>query len=106
MDLLKQTYQAYERIQSDIYRTPLLHSQWLSEACRGKVYLKLESEQVTGSFKARGSLNKLRWMQEQNIDALPVTAYTGNHGLGFARACDLLDWRARSIFQKTQPSQK
>jgi|SRR5699024_4684073 len=95
MDLLNECDKAYERIKKDIYRTPLLYSHWLSDACNGRVYLKLESEQITGSFKARGSLNKLRWMQEQEIKALPVTASTGNHGLGFAWACDLLEMDAK-----------
>lgn len=90
MDLLQEIEHAWGRVSGDILHTPLLHSNWLSDHCKGNVYLKLESEQVTGSFKARGSLNKLKWIQEQQLDALPVTASTGNHGLGFARACDLL----------------
>ncbi len=83
--------QAHKRIKGDIFQTPLLYSHWLSNSCNGDVYLKLENEQVTGSFKARGSLNKLKWIQEQNMGKHPVTASTGNHGLGFARACGLLD---------------
>src|SRR5690625_3385223 len=90
MNLFGEITQANERIKNDIFYTPLLYSHWLSDACGGDVYLKLESEQVTGSFKARGSLNKLKWIQEQKLDALPVTASTGNHGLGFARACNQL----------------
>src|SRR5699024_6309416 len=104
--LLKIPDHGSARIQSVIYLSPLLYSQWLSEVCRGKVYLKLESEQITGSFKARGSLNKLRWMQEQNIGALPVTASTGNHGLGFARACDLLGLEGKIYLPKTAAESK
>jgi len=88
MNLFKEIIQARERIGNDVLYTPLLYSHWLSEACGGDVFLKLESEQITGSFKACGSLNKLKWIQEQKLDALPVTASTGNHGMGFARACD------------------
>ncbi len=95
MDLIKEIEQAKKRIREDILQTPLLYSNWLSDFCEGDVYLKMESEQVTGSFKARGSLNKLKWIKEQNLNALPVTASTGNHGLGFARACDLLDIKGR-----------
>jgi threonine dehydratase len=91
MELLKEIDQAHKRIRDDVYQTPLIYSHWLSDHCNGDVYLKLESEQITGSFKARGSLNKLKWVQEQNIKRLAVTASTGNHGLGFARACDLLN---------------
>ncbi|PAU93087.1 serine/threonine dehydratase [Aliifodinibius salipaludis] len=90
MELLNEIEQAHKRIRDDVFQTPLLYSNWLSDYCSGDVYLKLESEQITGSFKARGSLNKLKWIKEQNIKGLPVTASTGNHGLGFARACDLL----------------
>jgi len=95
MDLLQEIRDAHKRISDDIFHTPLLYSNWLSDHCNGDVYLKLESEQITGSFKARGSLNKLKWIQEQNLDALPVTASTGNHGLGFARACDLLGMKGK-----------
>ncbi len=90
MNLVKEIKDARRRLGDDILHTPLLHSRWLSKASDGEVYLKLESEQYTGSFKARGSLNKLRWIREHKPDTLPVTASTGNHGLGFARALDLL----------------
>ncbi len=106
MDLLHEIEQAHQRIRDDIYRTPLLHSHWLSDYCNGDVYLKLESEQVTGSFKARGSLNKLMWIQEQNLTALPVTASTGNHGLGFARACNLLGIKGKVFLPHNAVSSK
>jgi threonine dehydratase len=95
MDWINKVERAYNRIKNDILRTPLLYSNWLSNYCAGDVYLKMESEQVTGSFKARGSLNKMKWIREQQLDAMPVTASTGNHGLGFARACDLLNIKGK-----------
>jgi len=106
MNLNQEIQQAEKRIRGQIFNTPLLYSNWLSKLCNGDVYLKLESEQVTGSFKARGSLNKLKWIQEQNIDALPVTASTGNHGLGFARACDLLDINGKVFLPHNAVSSK
>lgn len=106
MHLAEEVTTAYERIRAHIYQTPLLYSHWLSQACGGNVYLKLESEQVTGSFKARGSLNKLKWIREQQLEALPVTASTGNHGLGFARACDLLGMRGHVFLPTTAESSK
>jgi threonine dehydratase len=95
MDVSKEIVAARKRISTYILQTPLLYSHWLSRACNGDVYLKLESEQFTGSFKARGSLNKLMWLREQNITSLPVTASTGNHGMGFARALDLLGMKGK-----------
>lgn len=106
MELLNKIQDAYNRIRDEIYKTPLLYSQWLSNYCSGEVYLKLESEQITGSFKARGSLNKLKWIQEQNIDSLPVTASTGNHGLGFARACNVLDIKGKVFLPHNAVSSK
>jgi len=78
--------QAHNRIRPDILNTPLTYSPALSEAIDGEVYLKLESEQHTGSFKARGSLNKLLTIKESGLGKPVITASTGNHGLGFARA--------------------
>lgn len=106
MDLLKEINRAYERIHPHILNTPLLHSPWLSGRCGGDVYLKMESEQYTGSFKARGALNKLMWLDEQANDALPVTASTGNHGLGFARALDLLGLKGKIFLPRNAVSSK
>jgi len=106
MELLKEIEQANKRIRDDIFQTPLIYSNWLSDYCNGDVYLKLESEQITGSFKARGSLNKLKWIQEQNLESLPVTASTGNHGLGFARACDLLGIKGKVFLPHNAVSSK
>ncbi|HKL17607.1 MAG TPA: threonine/serine dehydratase [Halalkalibaculum sp.] len=103
---IDQISEARERIQDNILNTPLLHSRWLSEQCKGNVYLKMESEQYTGSFKARGSLNKLMWIQEQQLKQLPVTASTGNHGLGFARALDLLGMKGKIFLPKNADSSK
>lgn len=100
MDAVKEIRKAHQRIKNHILDTPLLHSRWLSGMCKGAVYLKMESEQYTGSFKARGSLNKLMWLKEQQSKSLPVTASTGNHGLGFARALDLLDMEGKIYLPK------
>lgn len=106
MKLPEEIIQAYQRIETDILHTPLLHSRWLSDICKGEVWLKMESEQYTGSFKARGSLNKLKWLKEQQIDKLPVTASTGNHGLGFARALNLLDMEGKIFLPENAASSK
>lgn len=81
--------QAHTRIAPHILRTPLLHSRYLNDGQGGAVFLKLENEQVTGSFKARGALNKILSMSAEEKAPGLVTASTGNHGLGFARALDI-----------------
>ena len=46
------------------------------------IWLKLENEQVTGSFKARGGGNKILSLTQAERDKGLVTASTGNHGCG------------------------
>ena len=46
------------------------------------VFLKLENEQVTGSFKARGGGNKILSLTAEERAKGLVTASTGNHGCG------------------------
>jgi threonine dehydratase len=50
-----------------------------------KVTLKLECLQVTGSFKARGAMNRLLATPADEIAKGIVTASGGNHGLAVAR---------------------
>ena len=64
---------AEKRISPYILKTPLIESRDLGELIGGKVYLKLESEQYTGSFKARGSLNKLLSLDENEKEKGVIT---------------------------------
>jgi threonine dehydratase len=59
---------AEKRIRQYLSPTPLIYSEFLTKAVNAtlssdkkpiKVYLKLESENLTGSFKVRGAYNKL-----------------------------------------------
>ena len=91
MDIVSEIIKAEQRIRPYILKTPLMESRELSTMNKGKVYLKLESEQHTGSFKARGAMNKLLSLTEEEKAKGAVTASTGNHALGFARALELTD---------------
>jgi threonine dehydratase len=85
--MIENIRQAADRIRPYVFRTPLLYSSWLSEITGGKIYLKMESEQITGSFKARGAANKVLEVKSLSPDSQVITASTGNHGLGVAHAC-------------------
>src|SRR2546423_15335754 len=50
---------ASARIHELVRRTPLVRSVALSEIVGGDVYLKLENEQITGSFKLRDAVNAI-----------------------------------------------
>lgn len=71
---------AYQNIKNEVVKTELLHSHFFSKLSGTKVFLKLESEQVTGSFKARGALNKLENILARSPETQKVVAAsTGNH---------------------------
>lgn len=77
---------AADRIRPLIKRTPLIRSAALSEIAGGDVFLKLENEQTTGSFKLRGALNVLATLPPAVRERGVVASSAGNHGLGVAYA--------------------
>lgn len=78
---------ARERIVPYVRRTPILEASQVRVplAARASVVLKLELKQVTGSFKARGAMNRLLGTPPEEIRSGIVTASGGNHGLAVAR---------------------
>lgn len=89
---------ASRRIQPHGWHTPLLPSAPLSARTGGKVHLKLECWQHTGSFKVRGALNKLATLSPEEWTHGIVTASAGNHGLGVAYASQVLGLPSATIF--------
>jgi len=90
--------QARERIKDYIKVTPLQIAPHLSELIGASVFLKLESEQITGSFKVRGALNRMMTLSKEEIEKGVITASTGNHGLGIAFASQQLGICAKVVF--------
>jgi threonine dehydratase len=78
---------ARERIAGSVRRTPVAALAQLKSPPPGdaRVTLKLECLQVTGSFKARGAMNRLLGTPKHELRAGIVTASGGNHGLAVAR---------------------
>ena len=66
MITLQKIQEAQKRIAPFINYTPLVFSKYLSN--NSKVKLKLESLQITGSFKLRGAINKLLSLNEEQIE--------------------------------------
>lgn len=77
--------QAEERIRSQVRRTPVERSTFLSSA-QVDVWLKLEHLQETGSFKWRGALHKMAILSEAELARGVVTASNGNHGMAVSAA--------------------
>jgi len=75
---------AARRLRGLVRQTRLVESPELSAIARQPVYLKLENEQITGSFKVRGAMNKLLALAPEQRQAGLVTASSGNHGAAVA----------------------
>ncbi|XP_077992677.1 L-threonine ammonia-lyase-like [Glandiceps talaboti] len=84
--------ETYSRIKNDIRKTSLEKSPVLSERTGAMVYLKLESEQLTGAAKLRGAFNKLSKLSENHNGTLEViAASSGNYGLALASISERFD---------------
>jgi len=83
---LDEIYQARRRLSGRVYRTPLMHSLWLSSLAGTEVYLKLECWQRTRSFKVRGAFNAVALLTPEERERGLVAASAGNHGQGVALA--------------------
>jgi threonine dehydratase len=88
---------AADRLRPFITRTPLVSSGWLSGRSGAEVWLKLETAQITGSFKARGAMHALLALKDRAPETdLVVTASAGNHGQALAWAGAKLGIRVRA----------
>jgi threonine dehydratase len=87
---LADVLRARRRIAAHVRRTPLVSSPWLSDVSGGNVLLKLESLQLSNSFKSRGAFNAVMARLEHvgRPMAPLVTASAGNHGRALAAAAE------------------
>jgi threonine dehydratase len=97
---------AGQRIRELVRRTPLVRSAPLSEIAGGDVYLKLENEQITGSFKLRGALNAIGSLPPDVRERGIVASSAGNHGLGIAYAARYYEVAATIFVPENAPKVK
>jgi len=81
---------AQEQLRGLVLHTPLIYSDILSRSAGREIFLKLENLQITGSFKLRGSLNKLKRLTAAGKVTGVVAASAGNHAQGVAYAASRL----------------
>lgn len=87
-------------------RTPLRHSAGLSALAGTPVWLKLETEQTTGSFKLRGAYTVLASLDADTRRRGVVASSAGNHGLGVAWAAERLGIPATIYVPANAPAVK
>ncbi|WP_394215576.1 threonine ammonia-lyase IlvA [Brachybacterium vulturis] len=97
---------AAERLAPVLRRTPLQHSERLSELAGVPVWLKREDLQSVRSYKLRGAHLFLDSLDRSTREAGVVAASAGNHAQGVAQACRALGIRGRIYVPGTTPRQK
>ncbi len=98
---------AAERLAGVAVHTPLLRSDVLDALTGGRILLKPEVLQRTGSFKIRGAYNRLKQLVETGRAEGGVVAFSsGNHAQGVAAAAGLLGMKAAIVMPSDAPALK
>ncbi|NKB44759.1 MAG: pyridoxal-phosphate dependent enzyme [Alphaproteobacteria bacterium] len=99
-------HHAAARIAASVKKTPVLTSKDLNDRTGGRIFLKAECLQKTGSFKFRGATNKLLQLTESERAAGVVAWSTGNHAQGVAAAAKALGVSAKIVMPSDAPQTK
>lgn len=97
---------AHNLIKDSIIRTPTVRAARLSVHLGIDLYLKLENLQHTNAFKARGGLNKLLTLSEEQRKNGVIACSAGNHAQGVAYHAQRLGIPAIIVMPKGTPFNK
>jgi threonine dehydratase len=87
-------------------RTPLLESQYLNEKLGGRLLIKAEPLQVSGSFKFRGAYNRISRLNAEERKRGIVAFSSGNHAQACAWAAKLCNAPAVIVMPSDAPKIK
>jgi threonine dehydratase len=103
---LKDIQNAQLSIEPYAKRTPLIKSEALSRLISANVYLKLENQQVTNSFKVRGVMNLLLHLTSEQKKQGVITTSAGNHGQALAFGAQQMGFQAKVVVPANTPKVK
>ena len=106
MITLKDIEKAKTRLEGVVQNTPLSLAPILSEQLEANIYLKKENLQLTGSFKIRGSFNKISTLNDEEKSLGVVAASAGNHAQGVAYSAKYFNIDATIIMPEATPLTK
>lgn len=95
--------EASEIVKQVTAETKLLYSDYFSEQCGNRVYLKPENLQKTGAYKLRGAYYKISTLTQEERDKGLITASAGNHAQGVAFAAKAYGVKAVIVMPTTTP---
>ncbi|WOH52588.1 threonine/serine dehydratase [Bradyrhizobium sp. sBnM-33] len=97
---------ARREIENHVRVTPLLESESLNHSVGGRILVKAEGLQVTGSFKTRGVLNRLSFLRAEQLRNEVVCYSSGNHGHAVSWASRRRDCKALIVMPHDAPTVK
>ncbi len=97
---------AKELINQHIINSPFYRSNALSEVIGKSIYVKYENRQLTGSFKYRGSLNKLLSLTKDQKRKGVIAMSAGNHAQGISLGCKQLNIKSTIVMPNNTPFEK
>ena len=98
--------EAARNLKGVIKETDFCYAEALSERVGGKVYLKLENLQQSGSFKIRGAYNKMLHLTNEEKKCGVVASSAGNHAQGVAISATKLGIKSTIVMPKSAPFAK
>lgn len=103
MPTLDDVRAARERLAGQVVLTPCSPAPAFADEVAGRLHLKFENRQRTGSFKDRGSLNRLLHLSEAERKAGVITASAGNHAQAVAFHAGRMGVPATVVMPETTP---
>jgi len=103
---LEEIKKARETLAGVVCRTELAYTNTLSDMTGNRVYLKLENQQRTGSFKLRGAYNKVANLSEAERRMGIIASSAGNHAQGTALGGTLFGIPTTIVMPKNAPLSK
>jgi len=97
---------AVKRLEGMAVKTPVLEVPWLNQAVGGRVFIKAECLQRTGSFKFRGAWNFISQLDPKDHGGGVVAFSSGNHAQGVAAAATLKGLRSLIVMPSDAPKIK
>ena len=98
--------QSHERIKSYVHQTSVMTSSSIDTIAGCQIYFKCENFQKIGAFKARGAMNAVLSLTNEERAKGVATHSSGNHAQALARAAKIMGIPAHIVMPRTAPEIK
>ncbi|TRX62576.1 threonine/serine dehydratase [Fulvivirga sp. M361] len=91
----------HERIKPYIHRTPILTNTYIDQLAGCNIHFKCENFQKVGAFKARGGVNAILSLSEEEVKRGVATHSSGNHAQAVAYAAGIVAAKAYIVMPES-----